>query len=181
MYKGCSESNAFYFVMLASNVRGGCQWYGSRGRTFPPVSLTCCCCMRDSSRGAVWHRSVDEAKYGTELLHVKKMVPTDINQHMLNVDGNQPVDVSTVRRWVVHFSSGNSNSGSPLLAQILTRVACKFLFTAGKKCTANGVTVLKKGVLSLSLCYIKECYCVLYLLWFPWKETEGITFRVNYI
>ena len=71
---------------------------------------------------------MDEAKYGTELLHVKKMVPTDINKHMLNVDGNQPVDVSTVRRWVVHFSSGESNSRSPPLVQM----ECRLLFIAGE-------------------------------------------------
>jgi len=46
------------------------------------------------------------------------MVPTDVHHHLLNVDGDQTVDVSTVRRWVVHFSSGDSGSSS--LVQILT-------------------------------------------------------------
>jgi len=32
--------------------------------------------------------------------------------------GDQTVDVSTVRRWVVHFIGGNSTSGSLLLVQI---------------------------------------------------------------
>jgi len=36
-YKGCSESNAFHFIMLTYNVRGRCWWYGSRGWTFPPI------------------------------------------------------------------------------------------------------------------------------------------------
>jgi len=36
-YKGCSESNAFYFIMLAHDIRGGCWWYGSTGWTFPPT------------------------------------------------------------------------------------------------------------------------------------------------
>lgn len=30
-YKGCSESNASYFILLAHGARGGRQWYGSRG------------------------------------------------------------------------------------------------------------------------------------------------------
>ena len=32
------------------------------------------------------------------------MASTDIHQCLLNVCGDQPVDVSTVRQWVVHFS-----------------------------------------------------------------------------
>ncbi|MEQ5146202.1 hypothetical protein ABN231_18065, partial [Proteus mirabilis] len=40
----------------------------------------------------------------------KKIVPTDIYQHLLNVGGDQTVDVSTVRQWVVCFSSGDSGS-----------------------------------------------------------------------
>ena len=35
---------------------------------------------------------------GTEFLHVEKMAPTDIHQHLLNVYGDQTVDVSTVRQ-----------------------------------------------------------------------------------
>jgi len=50
-----------------------------------------------------------------EFLHEEKMAPTDIHQHLLNDDGHQTVDVSTVRSWVVHSSSGDSDSGSPPL------------------------------------------------------------------
>jgi len=45
----------------------------------------------------------------TEVLHAEKMALTDTHQHLLNVYGDQTVDVSTVRQWVVHFSSVNSN------------------------------------------------------------------------
>ena len=45
----------------------------------------------------------------TEFLHVEKIAPIDIYQYLLNIYGYQRVDVSTVRWWVVHFSSGNSN------------------------------------------------------------------------
>jgi len=44
---------------------------------------------------------------------VDKKAAIDIHQHLLNAYGDQTVDVSTVRRWVVCFSSGNSRS--PLL------------------------------------------------------------------
>ena len=55
----------------------------------------------------------------TEFLHAEKMAPTDIHWCLLNVDGNQKVDVSTVRRWVVCFSSGNKDSGSLLWSRLL--------------------------------------------------------------
>lgn len=35
---------------------------------------------------------------GTEFLHVEKTAPVDIHWYLLNTDGNQTVDVSTVRQ-----------------------------------------------------------------------------------
>ena len=72
----------------------------------------------------------------TEFLHMqKKIAPTEIHQRLLNDHGDQTVEVSTVRQWVVHFSSGDS--GSPPLVQIFTSMACRLLFIAGKKSTVN--------------------------------------------
>jgi len=57
-----------------------------------------------------------------EFLHVEKIAPYDIHRCLLNVYGDQTVDVSTVRRWVVRFSSGDSDvkdkprSGRPCTA-----------------------------------------------------------------
>ena len=42
----------------------------------------------------------------TEFLHVEKIAPSDIHRCLLNVYGDQTVDVSTVRQWVARFSSG---------------------------------------------------------------------------
>ena len=44
-----------------------------------------------------------------EFLHVEKTAPSDIHRHLPNVYGDQTVDVSKVRRWVVCFSSGDSD------------------------------------------------------------------------
>jgi hypothetical protein len=44
-----------------------------------------------------------------EFLHAEKIAPIDIHRRLLNVYGEQTVDVSTVRRWVVRFSSGDSD------------------------------------------------------------------------
>ena len=44
-----------------------------------------------------------------EFLHVEKIAPRDNHRHFLNVYGDQTVDVSTVRRWVARFSSGNGD------------------------------------------------------------------------
>ena len=41
----------------------------------------------------------------TEFLDVENMAPIDIHWCLLNVYGNQQVVVSTVRQWVVRFSS----------------------------------------------------------------------------
>ena len=49
---------------------------------------------------------------------LEKMAHTGIHQHVLNVSGDQPVDVSTGKRLVVHFSSGDS--GTPPLVHIFT-------------------------------------------------------------
>ena len=47
----------------------------------------------------------------TEFLHAEKMALTDIHWYLLNVSGDQTVDVSTVRWWVVHSISDKNNSG----------------------------------------------------------------------
>jgi len=39
----------------------------------------------------------------------KKMAPTDIHGCFLNISGDQIVDVNTVKRWLVRFSTGNSD------------------------------------------------------------------------
>jgi len=57
-----------------------------------------------------------------EFLSAEKIAPNDIHRHLMNVYGDQTVDVSTVRRWVVRFSSGDSDvkdkprSGQPCTA-----------------------------------------------------------------
>ena len=62
-----------------------------------------------------------------EFLHVEKIAPTDIHWCLLKVSGDQTVDVSTVRWWVMCCSSGDSGSGSALLAQAFPSPACKLL------------------------------------------------------
>ena len=42
----------------------------------------------------------------TEFLHAQKMATADTDQWLLNFYGDQTVDMSTVKQWVVHFSSG---------------------------------------------------------------------------
>jgi len=39
----------------------------------------------------------------------KKMALNDIHKSLLNASGEQPVDVSTMRWWVVCFRSGHSD------------------------------------------------------------------------
>lgn len=103
--KGCSESNASFFIMLAHDVRSGYWWYGSRDWTFPSISCySLLPCDRWQQRGSltngIWHGSMDEAE-------VCRRIPpcgnSGIHWHssiLLNVYGDQRVDVSTVfRQW----------------------------------------------------------------------------------
>jgi len=63
-------------------------------------------CDRTACDMEVWMKPSDEV---TEFLHAKETVPTDIHWHLLNIYGDKIVDVSTVRRWLVCFSSGSSH------------------------------------------------------------------------
>ena len=80
----------------------------------------------------------------TESLQVEKIAPTDIYQHLLNICGDQTVNMSTAKQRVVCFTSGNSDSGSPLVVEIFTSMAFRLLFTAGKNAELMVVTMLKK-------------------------------------
>ena len=73
-------------------------------------------------------------RYVIEFLRVEKISSTDTHWHLLNVSGDQPMDVSTVRGegYMVHFSSSDSGNGSPPLVQISTSVTCKLFFIAGE-------------------------------------------------
>jgi hypothetical protein len=58
-----------------------------------------------------------------EFLHAEKIAPNDIHRCLLNVYGDQTVDVSTVRRWVELFISGYSDmKGKPCSGQPCTAV-----------------------------------------------------------
>jgi len=69
----------------------------------------------------------------------------------LNVDGDETVAVSTVRQWVMHFSSGESDSGSPALLQIFMSAACRLLFIVGKNAKLMVVTLLQSTALQLRI------------------------------
>ena len=73
-----------------------------------------------------------KGKYLNELLNGEKIALIDIYWHLLNIYGDQTVNVSTVRWTVVRFCSSDSNSGSPLLAQIFMSVSCRLFFIAGR-------------------------------------------------
>ena len=89
--------------------------------------VTFCCRVTDGRwtvwQNGIWHGSIDKEKvvslnfsvWGVFPVNGMSMLvaPIDIHGHLLNIYGDQPVDVSTVRQWVVCFSSGDS--GSPLL------------------------------------------------------------------
>ena len=88
-----------------------------------------------------------------EFFYAEKMAPTDIHWLLLNFSGDQTAGLSTVRWWVVHFSSGDS--GSSPLVQFTLSTACRLLFIADKNAELMVVT-LKKCVLLLIICSMKQ-------------------------
>jgi len=75
---------------------------------------------------------------GNEFLRAEEIKLIDIHWHLLNVYGNQGVDVSTVRQWMVFFSSDDSNMQDKPCSrwqdgsQVFTSVACRLLLIAGE-------------------------------------------------
>ena len=110
-----------------------CQYY-----------ITCCCHVTDGSRGAVWQNG---QSHGSDY-EANVCGWTCILWRLLIVNGDQTVDVSTVRWWVVYFNSGDKNSGLPLLVQTFTSMTCWLLFTASENVTiANGGDYVENSVL----------------------------------
>jgi len=99
----------------------------------------------------------------------KKMPSTDIHQCLLNIHGDQSVDVNTARWWVVHFSSDNSYGGSPLLVQIFMSMACWLLFIRGQNAELMVVTTLKSSFVAETFALSNGVTVHFYLLQFPWK------------
>ena len=53
VYKGCSKSNASYFIALAHDVRSGCWGMVVEVEPSHQRPITFSCCGTDGSRGAV--------------------------------------------------------------------------------------------------------------------------------
>jgi len=89
------------------------------------ITLNFFCHTTDISRGAVWqngawHGSVCEAKVCHWIATCRKNLhPLILIKTYWTFYGDQTVDVSTVRWWVVCFSSDGSDDVSPLLLRNL--------------------------------------------------------------
>ena len=68
------------------------------------------------------------------------------------------MNMSTVRQWMIYFSSGESSICSNLV-QTFMGVACRLLFITDKNVELMLVATLKHDVLQLKICSIKSCYC----------------------
>ena len=127
---------------------GRCWWYCNMGWTFPPIFCYVLLLCDRWQQIAVWQMASDvkvrmKQRCITEFLHVERMAPTDIHQCLLKVFGDLTVGVSTVRWWVVHFSSDDSNCGSLPLVQIFMCAACSSCSSLTKNAQLMVVTVLK--------------------------------------
>ena len=99
-----------------------------------------------------------------EFIHVDKIASIHVHQLLLNIYGDQPVDVSTVRWWVVRFSRRDSNSGSPLLVQIVVIAACSSCSSLVKSIANSGDYVGKKYFIAENFLYQTVLLCSLCML-----------------
>lgn len=74
-----------------------------------------------------------------------------------------------------------SDNESPPLVQIFTSSACRLLFIVGENTQLMMMTVGKYCFVTESLVCQLVLLCSLYVLHFPWKGFEGITFRVTHV
>jgi len=100
-YESCCESSMSHFIMLAHNIRGKWWWYSSRGWNFSPTfCYILFLCDRWQQRGSL-NSSMR-----------KKLYP------LMFIDAcwtfMETKQMSTERKCVVCFSSGDSNSAWPL-------------------------------------------------------------------
>ena len=162
---GCSESSAFYSILLAQDIKGGCWWDGSRGWTFPPISCSILLPydrwqQRGSMTEEIWYGSVCAAKVwkwglrkdvSLNTFKQRKLHPlTFVMFSLLNFHGDQTVGASKVRRWMMHFSSGDGNSGSPpqVTGADFYDHDVQALVHHWQKCIGSGGTYIKKNNVS---------------------------------
>ena len=120
--------------------------------------------MTAEGHNDISHRSTYEAKI-VGYFRAEKIALIDIHYGLLNIYGDQTVDVSTTRWWVVRFSSGDSNSGSPPLAQSCLRVNIQAFVHCWQKCTFNsGDYVEKYCFVTNNFLYQLMVLCSFYLL-----------------
>ena len=123
--------------------------------------VTCCCHVIDDSRGALWQNTILTWK-------CRCRKGGELNSSMWKKIAHlwRPISRCVhVKWWVVCFSSGDSDSVSPLLVQISSCTACRLLFITSKKSIANDCVCVEK-ILSAAenLLYQILLLCSLYLL-----------------
>ena len=111
----------------------------------------------------------DEAKVWNWIPPCGKNVSLWHLSTLVNVYGDQTVDVSTVRGWEVCFSRGDSNSGSCPLVQIFMSTACRLLFITGENAWLMVVAMLKKCFVAEDLLFQIVLLCS-FVVVVPWKH-----------
>ena len=113
-------------------------------------SMTCCCCVTDGSRGALWqngawHGSAGGAKRWNWIPPCRKNGPYWHSSMLVNIYGAWTAAVSPGGcRWVFQqWQKWQSLS----LVQIFTSVACRLSFISSENAQLLVVTMLKNSVL----------------------------------
>ena len=171
-YKGCSESNASYFIMLAHNFKSRCWWYGSKQWTFSIIfHYILLQCDRWQQRGSptkwhltwkcIWSKGVSLNSSTWKKLHPLNFCLLFVCTHhcLLKVYGDQTVDVRRVKVGLPgqHFLSSDSHYSCEPVGYLHW---CRFLWAQHSGSCSSVVIICSYQIVLL---------CSFYLLLFLWK------------
>jgi len=111
-YKDCYESNESYFIVFAHFIRSGKAVEANLPANILLHFVTVWQMAAEGQADKTASNITVHIKEScvTGFLSVEKIVPIDIHWHYVNVYGDQTLDVSSVRWWVVHFISAVATS-----------------------------------------------------------------------
>ena len=179
----CSGSNISCFTILARSVRGGCWMYGSRDGIFPSIfCYILYLCNRWQQRGGQKKMVSDmkahmKQRCVTEFLCAEKNWTINIHWWLLNVYGDQTVDVSMVK-WLVACLSIGNNGSIPLVQIFMEQHAgsCTSLLKIHSPCWwLCGKTVFCSCKFALSNSVIVLFVSVFAFMEINWRHTFGAT------
>ena len=159
--------------MMAYDTRAGCQQYGSRGRTFPPM-----CSVRfsfdttDGSRGAVWQNSIWHGNKYEAKRHVMELFHAERKWHSLALI-NACWMILETKQWMWAKWGGAWCISAVVTAKVVTSHGADFYKRGIQAVVHHWQKMHNGGTYIVKWCFVAEnllylvLLCSSHLLWFP--------------